>query len=172
MSFTSRNALRLAAVAASLAITAVTVGHAVQNAEPATPDFTEKQVNSGEEVYVNHCQQCHGENLKGQRAPALVGEAFVNSWLSGEQLEALHTKISQQMPLNNPGSLSEQQYLDVTAYVLAQNGYEPTGEALTTENLEVELQPPAKDDPAEGDAEEGSEDDAGQEGEEQEGSGG
>jgi PQQ-dependent dehydrogenase (methanol/ethanol family) len=38
----------------------------------------------------------------------------------------LYDFISRQMPQNNPASLSRQQYLDVTAYVLSRNGF-PSG---------------------------------------------
>lgn len=135
----------MAAVTVSLGVAAVTVGHALQSSSPGAPDFTEEQVERGEQVYVNHCQQCHGDQLQGANAPALVGESFEASWLSGEELSELYEKISKQMPFRNPGSLSEEQYLDVTSFVLAQNGYEPTGTALSTENLDVELQPPGGD---------------------------
>jgi PQQ-dependent dehydrogenase (methanol/ethanol family) len=38
----------------------------------------------------------------------------------------LYDFISRQMPQNSPGSLSQQQYLDVTAYILSRNGF-PSG---------------------------------------------
>ena len=99
-----------------------------------TAPFTQAQADSGRTVYQNHCTSCHGDNLRAGGYPALAGAAFVKKW-SQNTLDDLYFVISQQMPQNSPGSLSDQQYTDATAYILQQNGVETSGQALTTDNL-------------------------------------
>ena len=96
--------------------------------------FTQAQADSGQTVYQNNCASCHGNNLMAGGYPNLVGEAFASKW-SKNTLDDLYFVISQQMPQNAPGSLSDQQYTDATAYILQRNGIKPAGQALTPDNL-------------------------------------
>jgi mono/diheme cytochrome c family protein len=74
---------------------------------------------TGQSVYSSNCSTCHGNNGQGANAPAL--------WGSGASLSKFKTAtgllgfISNTMPMNSPGSLSHQQYLDVLAYILTQD---------------------------------------------------
>jgi PQQ-dependent dehydrogenase (methanol/ethanol family) len=65
---------------------------------------------------------CHGANLQGESAPALTGQIFRQAYGSGTAAQ-LYDFISRQMPQDKPASLSQQQYLDVTAYILSRNGF-------------------------------------------------
>ena len=47
----------------------------------------------------------------------------------------LYDFISRQMPQNTPGSLSQRQYLDVTAYILSRNGFPAGNTPLNIESL-------------------------------------
>lgn len=76
------------------------------------------QVQAGLAVYAKSCQGCHGDKLQGVRGPTVLGAAFLKKYVT---VGALHTKVAKTMPKNAPASLSEQQYLDVVAYLLAQN---------------------------------------------------
>jgi PQQ-dependent dehydrogenase (methanol/ethanol family) len=97
--------------------------------------YTRAQANSGAAVYKAHCQECHGVNLQGQSGPALTGAAFKQYVGKSGTAATLYDFISKQMPADHPGSLSPQNYLDVTAYLLARNGY-PAGKlALTSSTL-------------------------------------
>jgi alcohol dehydrogenase (cytochrome c) len=84
--------------------------------------FTAAQASAGATVYAAHCAQCHGTNLQGGAGPALAGPSFQTSlkttYTSAATLEDF---IQKQMPANAPGSLSHQQYVNVTAFVLARN---------------------------------------------------
>ncbi|HEY8585056.1 MAG TPA: cytochrome c [Capillimicrobium sp.] len=78
------------------------------------------QVGAGEQVYASSCAMCHGDNGSGGNGPALIGEdADLSSHDNGQ---GLLDYISEQMPASSPGSLTDQQYLDVTAYILEANG--------------------------------------------------
>jgi mono/diheme cytochrome c family protein len=88
--------------------------------------FTAEQVREGSIAYAQHCASCHGADLQGGSAPALVGERFWNNW--GDKIvAALYEYTSHWMPQGRGGSLSEAIYADSVAYMLAQNGL-PSGE--------------------------------------------
>lgn len=91
----------------------------------STGDFTRAQASRGTSVYAQYCGQCHGLNLQGDAAPPLSGQTLHQAYGAGTAAP-LYDFISRQMPLNKPASLSQQQYLDVTAFILAQNGF-PSG---------------------------------------------
>lgn len=83
--------------------------------------YTSAQASSGGTVYSQFCAHCHGQNLQGESGPALTGQIFHQAYGAGTAAQ-LYDFISRQMPADKPGSLSEQQNLDVTSYILARNG--------------------------------------------------
>jgi PQQ-dependent dehydrogenase (methanol/ethanol family) len=85
----------------------------------ADTTFTTSQASAGSTVYAQSCAQCHGTNLQGQSGPALMGPSIKSGYPTAEKL---YDFIKAQMPANAPGSLSETQYKDVTAYLLQKNG--------------------------------------------------
>src|SRR6266404_6297933 len=84
--------------------------------------YTSAQASHGATVYTQSCVSCHGANLQGESAPALTGQIFRQAYGSGTAAQ-LYDFISRQMPQDKPASLSQQQYLDVTAYILSRNGF-------------------------------------------------
>jgi len=98
-----------------------------------TPDarsyYNKVQATIGSGLYSEYCQLCHGSKLQGKKGPPLKGAAFAKSWEAGNlTVDDLFYEISTQMPLNGPGpgNLSKQQYIDLVAYLLQENGY-PAG---------------------------------------------
>lgn len=89
--------------------------------------YTSAQAARGASVYAQSCASCHGPNLQGEAGPPLIGQTLKAAYGAGTAAQ-LYDFISRQMPQNAPASLSQRQYLDVTAYVLAQNGI-PAGKA-------------------------------------------
>jgi alcohol dehydrogenase (cytochrome c) len=87
--------------------------------------YTSTQASRGATVYTQYCTECHGANLQGESGPALSGQVLRAAYGGGTAAQ-LYDFISRQMPQNKPASLSQQQYLDVTAYVLSRNGF-PSG---------------------------------------------
>lgn len=111
-------ALALAALPASAVVGAP--------APEAGPRFSAAQVGRGQATYAQRCVTCHGAALEGGAGPPLSGPVFASHWLTGRYSVAdLHFIISTSMPLPVPASLPAQDYLDITAYVLASNGYRP-----------------------------------------------
>jgi alcohol dehydrogenase (cytochrome c) len=89
--------------------------------------YTSAQAGLGASVYTQRCSVCHGPNLQGESGTPLTGPTFSQAYGAGTAAQ-LYDFISRQMPLDAPGSLSQQQYLDVTAYILSRNGL-PAGDA-------------------------------------------
>lgn len=84
--------------------------------------FTEGQAARGGEVYERECASCHRSDMQGSfEAVQLVGPNFLTIW--AEQSPAdLFERIKESMPVGNPGRLSDQEYIDVVAYILQANG--------------------------------------------------
>lgn len=82
----------------------------------------EAQVTNGEEVYTTHCAECHEP---GGTAPVLDASTLAAYGSARELFE--YTRRT--MPPVAPGSLSDQQYWDVVAYLLAAEALLP-GDAL------------------------------------------
>jgi alcohol dehydrogenase (cytochrome c) len=89
--------------------------------------YTSSQARFGETVYTQKCSVCHGANLQGESGPALTGPTFSQAYRAGTAAQ-LYDFISRQMPQDAPGTLSQQQYLAVTAYILSKSGL-PAGDA-------------------------------------------
>jgi PQQ-dependent dehydrogenase (methanol/ethanol family) len=87
--------------------------------------YTSTQASRGATVYTQYCTECHGANLQGESGPALSGQVLRAAYGGGTAAQ-LYDFISRQMPQSKPASLSQQQYLDVTAYMLSRNGF-PSG---------------------------------------------
>jgi len=79
--------------------------------------FTEAQVTSGAAVYDNNCKTCH--NMRFYRDT-------LKSW-DKQPLSYLWETVMGTMPADNPGSLGLDEYTNVIAYILSENGF-PAGE--------------------------------------------
>jgi mono/diheme cytochrome c family protein len=79
--------------------------------------FTQAQVDSGKVVYDASCKSCH--NMRFYRD-------MLRSWNS-QPLLYLWENILGTMPADNPGSLMYEEYTDVIAYILHEQGF-PTGD--------------------------------------------
>lgn len=105
-----------------------------QDRQPGSPAFTEEQVRRGKAVYQKNCQDCHGSTLdNGEFGGApLKGSYFRQHWGSGD-VSALFGYVNALMPPDRPGQLSEQSYVDLTAFLLSSNGYAAGDEELTAD---------------------------------------
>jgi PQQ-dependent dehydrogenase (methanol/ethanol family) len=116
--------MRVALLVVALLAMSPTGAHAGVQAKSGG-GYTSTQASRGATVYTQYCTECHGANLQGESGPALSGQVLRAAYGGGTAAQ-LYDFISRQMPQNNPASLSRQQYLDVTAYVLSRNGF-PSG---------------------------------------------
>ena len=95
--------------------------------------FTEDQATRGQAVYSGACGICHGRRLNGapedpdmRSTPPLARARFLRVW-EGRSLATLWEYTRATMPEDNPNSLSEQEYVDVIAYMLTVGGM-PAGD--------------------------------------------
>ena len=89
--------------------------------------YSREQWMRGRDVYAGMCAGCH---------PAVthVGPAFTTSW-AGKKLSDLFGFLRERMPKNDPGSLSEQDYVDVMSYLLRLNGMPAGVDELPMDSL-------------------------------------
>jgi mono/diheme cytochrome c family protein len=99
---------------------------------PEAGFFTEAQARTGVIEYGQHCASCHGADLQGISAPALVGEQFLENW-QGRSVADLYTYTHTQMPLGRGSTLSDETYAATVVYMLEQNGF-PSGDVALSPN--------------------------------------
>jgi alcohol dehydrogenase (cytochrome c) len=79
----------------------------------------------GEAVYRTHCASCHHLTLRGSAHGAeLTGPGFMARWGSRTTGELLHYNRAS-MPPGESKSLSDQEHVEVVAYLLTMNGRDP-----------------------------------------------
>lgn len=98
--------------------------------------YSDSQAARGGRIYRQVCSSCHAPKMEGgEMGPSLRGKPFIDPW-GGERLAELMSYLQETMPQDNPGSLSDEDYTDVLAYVLKVNGF-PAGDLdLTVESVE------------------------------------
>ena len=93
--------------------------HSAARAEPlslVSGIYSEAQAESGAVLYDTHCAHCH------------LPSFYTNIDATWNDMSVLdfYYKVSGSMPADNPRALSQAQYLNLVAWVLAINGY-PSG---------------------------------------------
>lgn len=83
----------------------------------AMASFTAEQAERGRDEFSATCGECHAIG-------DFRGETFRYEWRR-RTAWAFFRSITETMPEDAPGSLTDQQYVDVVAYVLSLNGFEP-----------------------------------------------
>ncbi len=105
-------------------------GHAGQARPVATAGaYSAAQATRGKALYGDQCVACHGEMLEGVVGPPLTGDDFLADF-GGKAVKELVDKIHSTMPQQAPGTLSDAQSIDLTAFILQSNKY-PAGADLT-----------------------------------------
>ena len=87
--------------------------------------YTAAQADEGGYIFTHRCAECHGSQLEGLSAPPLKGPDFRRPGRVRDA-QTLLTFISLYMPRGNPASLTPQEYSDIVAFILQQNGF-PAG---------------------------------------------
>ena len=118
-------------------VSALAVAAAATTAAGTTPTFTAAQATKGAATYKAQCAACHGSKLDNGGAPKLSGSAFLKKW-GGNTLDDFHYIMSTTMPQTHPGGLKPEEYLNIEAYVLQQNGFKAGDTALKLADLKSE----------------------------------
>lgn len=88
---------------------------------------------AGAGVYAGQCANCHGDKGQGVTGPALIGtNAKFGRFKTGQDFL---NYVSNNMPMDHPGSLSPDQALQVTSYLLVQNNIVQKDASLTSTSL-------------------------------------
>ena len=88
--------------------------------------YTNTQAGRGKALYASACASCHTETLEGKgQIPPLAGPEFLNNW-DGQTLADLFDKMQTTMPADAPGKLSNEQNIDLLAFLLSANKF-PAG---------------------------------------------
>jgi alcohol dehydrogenase (cytochrome c) len=89
------------------------------------------QVDAGRTAYAGNCLVCHGDTLSGLgEAPALAGKGFMVTF-GNKTSKDLFDTIKAEMPFGAPGSLSDETYTNLIAFILHANGSRTGTAALT-----------------------------------------
>lgn len=83
--------------------------------------YTKAQAQAGATLYTQNCAMCHGNAVAG----ATLVRGGGNPTIGG-----IFSFMVANMPLNQPGSLSHQQYEEIMAYALQKNLYPAGKQAL------------------------------------------
>jgi mono/diheme cytochrome c family protein len=89
----------------------------------------QQQVSRGSQVFIDRCDVCH---QIGGSAPTLDAPNLAEYGTA----HALYNYTSSTMPLDDPGGLTEQEYWDVTAFMLSETGQLNINEPLGPGNAE------------------------------------
>ena len=109
---------RLAALAAVAALP-LNLAHA----------FTAEQAEAGLASYTQSCAACHGADLRTLPTAPLQGSEFIAKWRTRSTNDLL-AQMRTTMPPESPGSLGEDAYLGLMAYILQRNGNAPSDQRL------------------------------------------
>lgn len=94
--------------------------------------FTEAQAARGRALYDTKCAKCHGDQLNNGTAAALTGSKFNAKW-TGKSVDDLYFITKTQMPYGAAGTLKDQEYIDVVAFMLKANGYKSGARELAAD---------------------------------------
>lgn len=115
------------------------LGDEIEHAELASVwsgIYTEEQAARGESLYMGACAMCHGRRLNGapedpdmRSTPPLARERMIRSW-EGQSVASLFEYTRSTMPEANPGYMSDQEYLDIIAFMFQVSEMPPGEEEL------------------------------------------
>ncbi len=101
-----------------------------QRPAPTQASYLGAQADAGALAYDGACADCHLPSLEGDfEAPPLVGANFRAIWGAAPVVEFLDYVRGSMSP-DQPGSLSDDEYAAIVAYVLSRNGVGPGADAL------------------------------------------
>jgi cytochrome c2 len=104
------------------------------SAADAQSFYTAQQAERGKSVFVKACSACHVVERQADPPVGLAGAKFLRQWRT---VNDLFSKVSLTMPANHVLGLSRQQYLDVVAFLLDNNGLRPGVAELTDDREQM-----------------------------------
>src|SRR3954468_6745142 len=114
------------AASAAIAIAAIGGWHALAQTAARPGPFTDAQAQAGQAAYAQNCAKCHDSG----EAPPLSGAGFLNVW-GNRTTRDLFARVKDTMPVDNPGSLTNETVVPIIAYLLKNNGATAGAAAFT-----------------------------------------
>ena len=87
--------------------------------------YSVAQATRGQAVFESTCATCH-------QPDKFIGQQFVDEW-SDRRVGDFYSLVRNTMPVDNPGGLKEQEYLDVVAYLLKANHAVPGADSVSSD---------------------------------------
>jgi len=98
---------------------------------PIPGPFNSQQAAAGRAIYQAQCSGCHLPDLAGRaEAPQLAGSNFMSTW-GPRSTRALIAYMEKTMPPGKAGSLGQEAYVNLAAFLLDANGSLPDNGMLT-----------------------------------------
>lgn len=97
--------------------------------------YSSAQADSGSKLFQSNCSSCHGPKLEGGAGPALTGASWKQLY-GGAKLLKPWGEIHGPMAQYAGTTFTEQQSLDILAFLLQQNGY-PAGSKPLADTTEL-----------------------------------
>ncbi len=107
-----------------LVLLAVAGTYRVAVVNSASTHASQAQVQRGAASFERLCSRCHSKDLAGGQGPPLKGDAFTAQW-AGRPARVLYSRILSTMPPDSPGTLSSKQVLDLAAFIISVNSFQP-----------------------------------------------
>ena len=112
---------------------------ATQSLSTASGVYTDDQANRGKTAWQSICASCH-------TTAEHAGSKFAGDW-KGHSLLEFYVSLYSTMPKDDPGTLSEEEYMDIIAYMLKLNGMRSGGAELVPDTtalkaIRMEFKPP------------------------------
>jgi polar amino acid transport system substrate-binding protein len=101
-----------------------------------------EQASTGAKLYASNCASCHGAKLEGGAGPGLSGISWKQRF-AGIKLLTIWGEIHGPMAQYAGTSFTEQQSLDILAFLLQQNGL-PAGSLPLADTRELSRTLPAR----------------------------
>ncbi len=95
--------------------------------------YTAEQASAGRAAYQTNCASCHAPDLSGREGPQLAGANFMGQWgdkTAGDLIGFMRAT----MPPGSNGSLSDQTYINLAAFILDANSARPGERALNADS--------------------------------------
>jgi mono/diheme cytochrome c family protein len=119
------------------ALTGVAVAQNAAGPAPGTTvwdgAFSDAQADRGAKAYTAACARCHGDDLRGMGG-VLIGDQFMRGWQT-DTVGSLFMRTRSTMPNGAAGSLEDNTYLDIIAFVLKANSFPSGTKELTLDAL-------------------------------------
>ena len=141
--------MEMKTVAIVMTVSGSVLWAAAAAAQPADPGgvFTAAQAAAGRAAYEQVCAECHRSDLRGTaHGTELTGVGFMNVW-GGRAAAELFEHARSEMPPGAGGSLEDETYLNIAAYILQANGL-AAGEQALSASMEVLIGEAPTADPA------------------------